>query len=407
MLRPLIGIAVLLLIAFLLSNRKKSINLRVVGAAFGLQIFFAVFVLYVPFGQAVLASLANGVSAVLGYAKAGTEFIFGGFTSDSFGFVFLIQVLPVIIFVSALMSVLYYLRIMPLLVKLFGGAVSKLVGTTPVESLCAAANIFFDQSQSPLVVRPYIDRMSDTQFFTVMVCGLSSISGAILGGYASMGISLDFLIAAAFMAAPGGLLMAKIIMPDDPSVERNDDIDLSSVDNMGEPAINVVEAAANGALDGIKLASAIGGTLLAFVALIALMNGIVGGVGDMFGISALSLDSIIGGLFAPFMYLLGIPWEEASIAGNMVGQKLILNEFVAFANLAQIQNTLSEHTVSVVTFALCGFANFSALAILLGGLGSIAPTKKHLIASFGLKAVAAGTLSNLMSAALASVLIGL
>lgn len=407
MLRPLLGVTILLLIAFLLSNRKKSINLRVVGAAFGLQLFFAVFVLYIPFGQSVLASLANGVSAVLGYAKAGTDFIFGGFTSDSFGFVFLIQVLPVIIFVSALMSVLYYLRIMPLLVKLFGGAVSKVVGTTPVESLCAAANIFFDQSQSPLVVRPYIDHMSDTQFFTVMVCGLSSISGAILGGYASMGISLDFLIAAAFMAAPGGLLMAKIIMPDDPSEERNDEIDLSSVDNMGEPAINVVEAAANGALDGVKLASAIGGTLLAFVALIALMNGIVGGVGELLGFSGLSLDAIIGNLFAPFMYLLGVPWEEAAIAGNMVGQKLILNEFVAFSNLAQIQSTLSEHTVSVVTFALCGFANFSALAILLGGLGSIAPSKKHLIASFGLKAVAAGTLSNLMSASLASILISL
>jgi len=407
MLRPLLGVAVLLLIAFLLSNRKKSINLRVVGAAFGLQLFFAVFVLYIPFGQSILASLANGVSAVLGFAKAGTDFIFGGFTSDAFGFVFLIQVLPVIIFVSALMSVLYYLRIMPLLVKLFGGAVSKLVGTTPVESLCAAANIFFDQSQSPLVVRPYIERMSDTQFFTVMVCGLSSISGAILGGYASMGISLDFLIAAAFMAAPGGLLMAKIIMPDDPNLDRNDDIDLSSVDNMGEPAINVVEAAANGALDGVKLASAIGGTLLAFVALIALMNGIVGGIGDMLGLTGLSLDALIGNLFAPFMYLLGIPWEEAAIAGNMVGQKLILNEFVAFSNLAQIQSTLSDHTVSVVTFALCGFANFSALAILLGGLGSIAPSKKHLIASFGLKAVAAGTLSNLMSASLASILIGL
>jgi len=407
MLRPLLGVAVILLIAYAFSNRKKDINLRVVGAAFGLQLFFAVFVLYIPFGITVLGGLAEGVSAVLGFSKAGTDFIFGGFTSDSFGFVFLIQVLPVIIFVSALMSVLYYLRIMPLLVKLFGGAVSKIIGTTPVESLCAAANIFFDQSQSPLVVRPYIDRMSDTQFFTVMVCGLSSISGAILGGYASMGISLDFLIAAAFMAAPGGLLMAKIMMPDDPTAERNDEIDLSSVDNMGDPAVNVVEAAANGALDGVKLASAIGGTLLAFVALIALMNGIVGGVGEIFGISGLSMDSILGTIFAPFMYLLGIPWEEAATAGNMVGQKLILNEFVAFANLAEIQSTLSDHTVSVVTFALCGFANFSALAILLGGLGSIAPSKKHLIASFGLRAVAAGTLSNLMSAALASILIGL
>ncbi len=407
MLRPLLGVAVILLIAYAFSNRKKDINLRVVGAAFGLQLFFAVFVLYIPFGKTVLGGLAEGVSAVLGFSKAGTDFIFGGFTSDSFGFVFLIQVLPVIIFVSALMSVLYYLRIMPLLVKLFGGAVSKLVGTTPVESLCAAANIFFDQSQSPLVVRPYIERMSDTQFFTVMVCGLSSISGAILGGYASMGISLDFLIAAAFMAAPGGLLMAKIMMPDDPAADRNEEIDLSSVDNMGDPAVNVVEAAANGALEGVKLASAIGGTLLAFVALIALMNGIVGGVGEIFGISGLSMDSILGAVFAPFMYLLGIPWEEAAVAGNMVGQKLILNEFVAFANLAEIQSTLSDHTVSVVTFALCGFANFSALAILLGGLGSIAPSKKHLIASFGLKAVAAGTLSNLMSAALASILIGL
>ncbi|PHZ85558.1 NupC/NupG family nucleoside CNT transporter [Paremcibacter congregatus] len=404
----IVGIMVLLGLAYLLSGDKKNINLRVVGSAFLLQLAVAAFVLVVPFGKDMLTAMSNGVNQVINYSNVGIEFLFGGLADmDNVGFVFVVKVLPIIIFASALMSVLYYLHIMQWVVKIFGGALHKIIGTKRVESLCAAANIFLGQTEAPLVVRPYLGRISDAQFFTVMVSGLASISGTILAGYAALGVEMQYLIAASFMAAPGGLLMAKIIMPDpDPEENETEILDVDSFDDAHKPA-NVIEAAANGAADGLKLAANIGAMLLAFVALIAMLNGMLGGIGGWFDYPELTFNLILGKIFAPLMYVLGIPWAEADIAGNLIGTKLILNEFVGYVELAKLPDgALSPYSVMVVTFALCGFANLSSIAILMGGFGVLVPERRHLIAKWGLKAVAAGSLSNLMSAALAGLLIG-
>jgi concentrative nucleoside transporter, CNT family len=402
----LIGIIVLLGLAVLLSDDRKNINLRVVGSAFALQAAVAVFVLWLPFGKGVLTSISNGVQVVIDYSKVGTGFVFGGLAdSTNLGFVFAVQVLPVIIFIGSLTAVLYHLHIMQWVVRIFGGALRLVIGTSRIESLCASANIFLGQTEAPLVIRPYISRLSDNQLFTVMVSGLASVSGAILAGYALLGVNIEYLIAASFMAAPGGLLMAKILRPDvGPLPEEHVELTDTTEDDADRPT-NVIDAAALGASEGLRLAANIGAMLIAFVALIALLNGLVGGVAGLFGFDGITMNSILGWIFSPLMYLLGIPWEEAMAAGDLIGQKLVLNEFVAYASLAQVQENLSPHTVMVVTFALCGFANLSSLGILLGGLGGLAPERRGDISRMGLKAIAAGSLSNLMSAALASILV--
>ncbi len=403
----IVGIIVLLGLAFLLSGDKKNINLRVVGSAFLLQMAVAAFVLVLPFGRDMLKGMSDGVNKVIGYSNVGIDFLFGGLADmNNMGFIFVVKVLPIIIFASALMAVLYHIHIMQWVVKIFGGALHKIIGTKRVESLCAAANIFLGQTEAPLVVRPYLGRISDAQFFTVMVSGLASISGTILAGYAALGVSMDYLIAASFMAAPGGLLMAKIIMPDpEPETVESHVLEVDSYDE-GEKPANVIEAAANGAADGLKLAANIGAMLLAFVALIAMLNGMLGGIGGWFGYGELTFNLILGKIFAPLMYVMGIPWAEADIAGNLIGTKLILNEFVAYVELFKLPDgTLSPKSVMIVTFALCGFANLSSIAILMGGFGVLVPARRHLIAKWGLKAVAAGSLSNLMSAVLAGLLI--
>ena len=407
MLISIVGIIVLLAMAYLLSGDKKAINPRVVISAFLLQLAVAVFVLVLPIGKDILAGMSNGVNTVINYSNVGIEFLFGGLTDmNSVGFIFVVKVLPIIIFASSLMAVLYYLNIMQWVVKIFGGILHKIIGTKRVESLCAAANIFLGQTEAPLVVRPYLGKISDAQFFTVMVSGLASISGTILAGYAALGVSMDYLIAASFMAAPGGLLMAKIIMPDpDPHESEAHALEVAAFDE-GEMPTNIIEAAANGAADGLKLAANIGAMLLAFVALIAMLNGMLGGIGEWFGYGDLTFNMILGKIFSPLMYVLGIPWAEADVAGNLIGTKLILNEFVAYVELFKLPDgALSAHSTMVVTFALCGFANLSSIAILMGGFGVLVPKRRHLIAKWGLKAVAAGSLSNLMSAALASLLI--
>ena len=398
-----IGIAVILGIAVLLSSNRRSIRLRVVGSAFALQAAVAAFVLYLPFGKSVIQAMTGGVQAIVDYSQAGIGMVFGNLASVNDGIVFAIHVLPVIIFFSALMSVLYHLRIMQLIVKLVAGGIRWIVGTHPVESLNAAANIFVGQTEAPLAVRPYLRGLTEPQLFTLMVSGVASVAGTVLAAYAQMGVRLDYLLAASFMAAPGGLLMAKLIMPEDKSeAPRKDSRPLKAE---GSEHANVILAAAVGAHDGVRLAVNIGAMLIAFVALIALFNGVVGGLGGLVGIENLTLQSILGSIFAPLMYVLSVPWAEAQLAGALFGEKLILNEFVAFIHLGEVLDSMSPRTEAVVTFSLCGFANLSSIAILLGGLGSLIPEKRELIGRFGLKAVAAGSLSNLMSAALASLLI--
>jgi concentrative nucleoside transporter, CNT family len=412
------GMVVILAIAILLSSNRRAIKLRVVGAAFALQASLAALVLYVPWGKTVLQVMSNGVSNLLGYAQAGTNFIFGPLASPEIGGnSFAIAALPVIIFFASLISILYYLGIMQYVIRWIGGGLQKVTGISKVESLCAAANIFVGQSESPLVIRPYLAGLKPEQLFCVMTVGMAGVAGTILAAYASMGIRIDYLLAAAFMSAPGGILMAKLMMPDvppipvaegDPSLPNPhpDDEPVILADDDEEKPANIIMAAAQGAQTGVKLAVAVGAMVLAFVALVALANGILGGIGGWFGQPTLSFQQIVGYVFAPIMYLLGVPWNEALQAGGLFGTKIVLNEFVAFIDLGALK-TSSPTTVGIVTFALCGFANFSSIAIQMAVTGGLAPNQRPMIAKLGLKALAAGSLSNLMSAALAGLFLSL
>ncbi|MPZ01052.1 MAG: NupC/NupG family nucleoside CNT transporter [Actinophytocola sp.] len=460
------GMLALLAMAFALSTNRCAIRPRTILGALAIQFGFGVLVLYWDVGQRMLAAASNLVKSVIATSNEGIDFLFGPILPDN-EMVFAFQVLPIVVFVAALSAVLYHLRILQWVVHVIGGALRYVLGTSRAESLAASTNVFLGQTESPLIVRPYLARMTRSEFFAVMVCGLSTVAGTVLVGYSMLGARLDYLIAAAFMAAPGGLLMAKIIIPEteyepvregsepataavhteaerataavpahagaapppehdapgaasagglgrDDSGTRDDAGD-GTADNAGDgtadgtadtPNRNVIDAAANGAADGLKLALNIGAMLLAFISLIALLNLIVGAVGGLFGLHELSIQQILGYVFAPVVFLIGVPWEEATGAGGYLGQKLILNEFVAFADFGPHAAEYSDRTATITTFALTGFANLGSLAILLGGLGSLVPQRRPEIAQLGIRAILAGTLANLMSAAIAGVLIG-
>lgn len=403
-----LGIVVLLVIAVLFSNNRKAINLRTVLGALAIQIGFAALILYVPFGHDALQATANGVSNVIAYGNEGINFVFGGLANPSnVGFIFAVKVLPIIVFFSGLISVLYYLGIMQVVIKVIGGALQAALGTSKAESMSAAANIFVGQTEAPLVVRPYIRNMTQSELFAIMAGGTASIAGSVMAGYAEMGVPLTYLIAASFMAAPAGLLFAKILFP---QTEQFTDKQPETDDS--EKPTNVLEAMAGGASAGMQLALNVGAMLIAFVGLIALVNGILGGVGGWFGYGDLTLQSIFGWIFKPLAYLIGVSWDESAIAGQMIGMKLAVNEFVGYLEFAKYLQpdtavVLSEKTKAIITFALCGFANFSSIAILIGGIGGMAPNRRGDVARLGLKAVVAGTLANLMSATIAGLFIEL
>ena len=405
------GIIVILAIAFLLSTNRKAIRPRVVGAAFLLQAGVAFLVLATPWGAVVLKSLSGGVESLLGYATQGTEFLFGPSASNPLAHTFAIAALPVIIFFASLVAILYYLGVMQRIVRWVGGAIGWVTGISRVESLSAAANIFVGQSESPLVVRPYLAALPPSRLFTVMCVGMAGVAGTILAAYASLlGPSyLPYLLAASFMSAPGGILMAKMIMPDDPKdTEAVEDtkVDVAETFEEGVKPANIIMAAAQGAQTGVKLAVAVGAMVLAFVALVALANGLLGGLGNLVGLPNLSFQRIIGYVFQPVMFLIGVPWNEAGTAGGLFGTKLFLNEFVAFIDLGKMDAAvLSQRSREIVTFALCGFANFSSIAIQMAVTGGLAPNQRPVIARLGLRALLAGSLANLMSAALASLML--
>ena len=437
-LTSLLGILAILTVAFLLSTGKRRISLRVVGAAFALQALMALLVLRTPFGVQAIQWLSNGVIALLDYSKVGIEAVFGPMASNPFGNTFAIAALPVIIFFAALVSILYHWGIMQRLVRWVGGAIGWITGISKVEALGSAANIFVGQSESPLVVRPYLASLSPSRLFTLMSVGMAGVAGTILAAYASFigEEAVPFLLAAAFMSAPGGILMAKIIMPDDHSdlargaaelagLDEEDihlpksrisaegpgalveggvphEVEIAQTFEEGHSPANVIEAAAQGTQTGVKLAVAVGAMVLTFVALVALANGVLGGIGGWFGYPDLSFQQLLGYVFAPVMFLIGVPWEEAGVAGGLFGTKIVLNEFVAFIDLGTLEpGTFSERTTAIVTFALCGFANFSSIAIQMAVTGGLAPNQRPVIARLGLRALAAGSLANLMSAALA------
>ncbi len=413
-----VGMFVLIGIAVLASKQRSSIRLRTVAGAFSIQLFFGAFVLYFPAGKSALLSISAGVQQVIDYGNDGITFIFGGLNSDRMfelfegsGFVFAVRVLPVIVFFSSLIAVLYHLGIMQWVINLLGGGLRKVLQTSRAESLSATANIFVGQTEAPLVVRPFIQRMTQSELFAVMVGGLASVAGSVLAGDASLGVPLEYLIAASFMAAPGGLMFAKLIIPET-ETPREDLSKEELKEQQDGQAVNVIDAAASGAASGLKLAMNVGAMLLAFVGLIALINGLFGGIGGWFGFPELTLELILGYLFAPLAFIIGVPWGEALVAGSFIGQKLVVNEFVAYLNFAPYLSDaapalLSEKTKAIISFALCGFANLSSIAILLGGLGSLAPSRRADIARFGLKAVLAATLSNLMSATIAGLFLSL
>ncbi len=402
----LCGILVLFAIAVALSKHRRDINWRTVGVAFLLQFVIGAFALYFPVGRSVLESVSGGVSGVLSYAQAGIDFLFGNLgraSSEGIGFVFALQVLPIIIFFSSLVSVLYYVGIMGRVIRIVGGALQSLLGTSRAESMSATANIFVSQTEAPMVIKPFVGKMSNSELFAVMVGGMATVAGSVLAGYVALGVEMKYLLAASFMAAPGGFLMAKLLLPETQEIDNHEEV----VEQETEQYTNVIDAAAGGAAAGLQLAVNIGAMLIAFVALIAMLNGLLGWIGAYIGLPELSMQAILGQLFRPIAFILGVPWEESAIAGSMIGQKLVLNEFVAFLDFSAQQSSMSLHTQAVVTFALCGFANFSSIAILLGGLATIAPHRRSDVARMGVRAVTAAFMANLMSAAIAGFFLSL
>lgn len=420
-LRSLLGVVMLLLIAFAVSNNRRAINPRTVLSALLLQMAIGAFVLFVPAGKQFLSGIAQAVNHVLDYGNQGISFMFGGLVDAKMftlfgggGFIFGLRVLPMIIFVTALVSILYYLGIMRWIVQIIGTALYKLIGVSKIESFSAVTTIFVGQSEIPALVKPFTRQMSGPELFAVMSSGMAAVAGSVLAGYAGLGVKMEYLLAASFMAVPGGLLFAKLICP-------NTEPSKVVINNIGfdehRPA-NLIEAAASGATVGLKIAVSVGAMLIAFIGLIAMMNGLVGGIAGMFGFAGMNLESLLGMAFSPLAFMIGVPWEHAALAGNFIGQKLILNEFVAYVGLAPyLQDAaavqaaglkvIDVKTQAILSFALCGFANFSSIAIMTGAFSAVAPERRSEVARFGVRVVIAATLSNLMSATLAGIFISL
>ena len=393
----LLGIGILFGFGILLSSGRHQINWRTVGFALLLQFALGGIALYFPLGVAVLEAISNAVSSVLNNAQDGIDFVFGSIGAFEMGFIFAFHVLPVIVFFSSLVSVLYHLGIMGWLIRMIGGALQRLLKTSKAESMSATANIFVGQTEAPLIVRPYITNMTRSELFAIMVGGMSTVAGSVLAGYVLLGVEIQYLLAASFMAAPGGFLMAKLLLPEaEKIVSEEEEFTLEF-----ESHVNVIDAAASGASSGMSLALNVGAMVLAFVGLIALVNTLLGSLGAMIGFADLSLQLLLGYAFQPLAFIVGIPWEETRLAGSLIGQKLVFNEFVAFVSFTDQMTLMSDRSQAIVTFALCGFANFSSIGIVLGGIGMMAPNRRKDIAELGLRAVLAGFMANLMSAAIA------
>ncbi len=411
----LFGLAVLISFAFSLSNNKKSVDWKQIASGVGLQIVFAILVILVPGGRAFFNAISKVFVKVIDFAMSGAQFIFGDLAkSTEFGFIFAFQVLPTIIFFASLMAVLYHIGLMQKIVQAMAWVMLKVLRISGSESLSVAANVFVGQTEAPLVVRPYIAKMTDSELFTMMVGGMATIAGAVLAAYIAMLGGADetlrlfyarHLLAASVMAAPATIVIAKLLRPETQQSMTRGSVKLE----VEKTATNVIEAAANGAADGVKLALNVGGMLLAFFALITMVNFPLEWLGQVTGIESsigqpLSLSLVLGVILSPLAWIIGIPWSEAVMVGGLIGEKIVINEFVAYMHLVEIRDTLSEHSVLISTYALCGFANFSSIAIQLGGIGGLAPNRRSDIARLGLSAVLGGTLATMMTATIAGVL---
>ena len=404
--RSIVGMAVLLIIAFLLSVNKKRISLRTTGAALVLQIAIGGIMLYFPPGKWLVEQAALGVHKIMSYSDAGSAFIFGSLVGDKMdvlfdgaGFIFAFRVLPAIIFVTALISLLYYIRVM-------GGLFQKALNISKVESFVAVTTIFLGQNEIPAIVKPFINRLNRNELFTVICSGMASIAGSMMIGYAGMGVPIDYLLAASLMAIPGGILFARILSP----ATEESKVTFENLSFTDTPPKSVIEAVASGAMTGLKIAVGVATVVMTFVAIIALINGIIGGIGGWFGYGNITLEGIFGWILAPLAWIMGVDWADASLAGSLIGQKLAINEFVAYLNLSpylQPGSTLDVKTTAIISFALCGFANFGSIGVVVGAFSAISPQRAPEIAQLGMRALAAATLSNLMSATIAGFFIGL
>lgn len=388
--------------AYLLSSERKSIRWQTVGSGLLIQIVFGLLILKTSFGMSLFEGARSFFTGILSYTNEGSEFIFGPLMNTRrFGFIFFVMVLPTIIFMSSLMSVLYHLGLMQIVIKATAKIMVKLMGTSGAESLSAAANIFAGQTEAPLVVKPFISQMTKSELMALMTGGMATVAGGVLAAYVGMGIDAGHLLAASVMSAPAALVCAKMIVPETEHSLTQGQVELDLPKNH----VNLIDAAAGGAADGLKLALNVGAMLLAFIALIAMVNGVFGYVGALINIPELSLELIMSYAFAPVAFLLGVPSQDVLQVGSLLGKKLVLNEFVAYMDLQSMLNTLSPRSITIATYALCGFANFSSIAIQVGGIGTIEPSRRTDLAKLGVKSLIAGTLACFMTAAIAGILI--
>jgi len=401
----LLGLAIILAAAWLCSAHKRAIKLRIIGWGLGLQFAFAVLVLRTDFGK-VFQAIGVGVNAMLGYTEQGTAFVFGplGQGSGPFGVLFAFQVLPIIIFIASFFAILYYLGIMQWVVRGMAIGMQKLMGVSGAESLNVAASIFMGQTEAPLTIRPFLAGLTESELFTVMASGMAHVSGSVMAAYVKVAhVEITHLLTAVIMTAPATIMLSKIFVP-----EIGKPVTAGKVEiKVEKTAVNIIDAAAQGAGDGLHLALNVAGMLIAFLALIAMCNGILGGLHQVAFLHWLpdSLEKMFGIIFAPVAFIMGVPWKDAATIGDLLGTRLVLNEFVAFLKLGPMKATLDPRSFVIATYALCGFANFSSIAIQIGGIGALAPNRKSDLARLGLRAVAAGTMANFMSACIAGMLL--
>lgn len=395
-----VGLGFMIFVAFLLSADKKKINWRTVLSGLALQLFLGLIILKSTLGQEFFEFARAFFANILAYTNEGSKFIFGSFTDiGKFGFIFFVQVLPTILFMSSLMAILYHIGVMQVVIRAMAKVMVKVMGTSGAESLAAAANVFAGQTEAPLVIRPFIDKMTKSELMALMTGGMATVAGGVLAAYVGFGIDAAHLLAASVMSAPAALVCAKILVPETEESSTHGDLKL----NVEKKTVNLVDAAAHGASEGLQLALNVGAMLLAFIALIAMANGFLSMVGGWFNFPQLSLELVSGYLFAPVAWLMGVPWADCTIVGSLLGKKMILNEFVAYLDLTTAikDQSISQRAIDISTYALCGFANFSSIAIQVGGIGVLAPERRQDLAKLGVKSMIGGTLACLMTACIA------
>lgn len=400
----LLGIAVFLLLAYLFSTNRRAIRLKTVLWGLGLQVLFAFLVIYRTEGQTVMKFAGDRVTKLLSYAFEGSKFLFGDLAVDKshVGGFFAFQVLPTIIFISALFAVLYYFGVMQVVIKGMAWVMSRFMGVSGAESLDVAASIFMGQTEAPLSIRPLLPDCTKSELMTIMTAGMAHISGGIMGAYILFGAKAEHLLAAVIMTAPGTILLSKMLVPETEIPKTAGTVHISEEDMPKDT--NLLAAIARGTFDGGKLAFNVGIMLISFIALIALLNGIMGGIHQHFSFFPESLEKVLSVIFAPVAWLIGIPWKDCGTVGNLLGTRMVVNEFVAYLQLGAHKTMLDPRSFTIATFALCGFANFSSIGIQIGGIGALAPNKRDQLARLGFRAMLAGTMANLMSAAIVSLL---